>query len=95
MILRTKGPDRLPAGYQIVLYISMADADRVGVFYVESEWAGPAPAVLSHSALAELSLPPGGPALPSKAPRPPYAVVAPQGQVLPRAPGPSVSAWAA
>ncbi|XP_070260296.1 protein-arginine deiminase type-2 isoform X1 [Myotis yumanensis] len=36
MILRTKGPDRLPAGYEIVLYISMADSDRVGVFYVET-----------------------------------------------------------
>lgn len=37
MILRTKGPDRLPAGYEIVLYISMSDSDKVGVFYVESE----------------------------------------------------------
>lgn len=39
MILRTKGPDRLPAGYEIVLYISMSDSDKVGVFYVESEWS--------------------------------------------------------
>ena len=37
MILRTKGPDRLPVGYEIVLYISMTDSDKVGVFYVESE----------------------------------------------------------
>lgn len=37
MILRTKGPDHLPAGYEIVLYISMADSDKVGVFYVESK----------------------------------------------------------
>lgn len=37
MILRTKGPDRLPAGYEIVLYISVSDSDKVGVFYVESE----------------------------------------------------------
>lgn len=37
MILRTKGPDRLPAGYEIVLYISISDSDKVGVFYVESE----------------------------------------------------------
>lgn len=37
MILRTKGPDRLPAGYELVLYISIADSDKVGVFYVESE----------------------------------------------------------
>ncbi|XP_023600973.1 protein-arginine deiminase type-2 [Myotis lucifugus] len=40
MILRTKGPDRLPAGYEIVLYISMADSDRVGVFYVENPFFG-------------------------------------------------------
>lgn len=37
MILRTKGPDRLPAGYEMVLYISASDSDKVGVFYVESE----------------------------------------------------------
>lgn len=37
MILRTKGPDRLPAGYEIVLYIAMSDSDKVGVFYVESK----------------------------------------------------------
>lgn len=37
MILRTKGPDRLPAGHEMVLYISMSDSDKVGVFYVESE----------------------------------------------------------
>ncbi|KAG8506615.1 Protein-arginine deiminase type-2 [Galemys pyrenaicus] len=37
MILRTKGPDRLPAGYEMVLYLSMSDSDKVGVFYVESE----------------------------------------------------------
>ncbi|XP_008592496.1 PREDICTED: protein-arginine deiminase type-2, partial [Galeopterus variegatus] len=35
MILRTKGPDRLPIGYEMVLYISMSDSDKVGVFYVE------------------------------------------------------------
>uniref|UniRef100_A0A452V7N9 Peptidyl arginine deiminase 2 n=1 Tax=Ursus maritimus TaxID=29073 RepID=A0A452V7N9_URSMA len=40
MILRTKGPDRLPAGYEIVLYISMADSDKVGVFYVENPFFG-------------------------------------------------------
>lgn len=37
MILRTKGPDRLPAGYEMVLYIPVSDSDKVGVFYVESE----------------------------------------------------------
>ncbi|KAM9577783.1 LOW QUALITY PROTEIN: protein-arginine deiminase type-2-like [Trichechus inunguis] len=40
MILRTKGPDRLPAGYEIVLYISMSDSDKVGVFYVENLFFG-------------------------------------------------------
>ncbi|XP_054412139.1 protein-arginine deiminase type-2 isoform X2 [Pongo abelii] len=40
MILRTKGPDRLPAGYEIVLYISMSDSDKVGVFYVENPFFG-------------------------------------------------------
>ncbi|XP_025867799.1 protein-arginine deiminase type-2 [Vulpes vulpes] len=40
MILRTKGPDRLPAGYEIILYISMADSDKVGVFYVENPFFG-------------------------------------------------------
>ncbi|NP_001417649.1 protein-arginine deiminase type-2 isoform 2 [Bos taurus] len=36
MILRTKGPEHLPAGYEIVLYISMSDSDKVGVFCVET-----------------------------------------------------------
>uniref|UniRef100_A0A8C8XUW5 Peptidyl arginine deiminase 2 n=1 Tax=Panthera leo TaxID=9689 RepID=A0A8C8XUW5_PANLE len=40
MILRTKGPDRLPVGYEIVLYISMTDSDKVGVFYVENPFFG-------------------------------------------------------
>uniref|UniRef100_A0A2K5DE06 Peptidyl arginine deiminase 2 n=1 Tax=Aotus nancymaae TaxID=37293 RepID=A0A2K5DE06_AOTNA len=40
MILRTKGPDRLPAGYEMVLYISMSDSDKVGVFYVENPFFG-------------------------------------------------------
>ncbi|XP_053432901.1 protein-arginine deiminase type-2 [Nycticebus coucang] len=40
MILRTKGPDRLPAGYEITLYISMSDSDKVGVFYVENPFFG-------------------------------------------------------
>ena len=41
MILRTKGPEHLPAGYEIVLYISMSDSDKVGVFCVESEYPLP------------------------------------------------------
>lgn len=44
MILRTKGPEHLPAGYEIVLYISMSDSDKVGVFYVESECPSRPPA---------------------------------------------------
>ncbi|KAF6110510.1 peptidyl arginine deiminase 2 [Phyllostomus discolor] len=40
MILRTKGPDRLPAGYEIVLYINMSDSDKVGVFYVDNPFFG-------------------------------------------------------
>ncbi|XP_011361905.1 protein-arginine deiminase type-2 [Pteropus vampyrus] len=40
MILRTKGPDRLPAGHEMVLYISMSDSDKVGVFYVENPFFG-------------------------------------------------------
>uniref|UniRef100_A0A8C8E9S7 protein-arginine deiminase n=1 Tax=Otus sunia TaxID=257818 RepID=A0A8C8E9S7_9STRI len=34
MVLRTEGPPRLPRGYEIVLYIPVSDADKVGVFYV-------------------------------------------------------------
>ncbi|CAI9165657.1 unnamed protein product [Rangifer tarandus platyrhynchus] len=40
MILRTKGPEHLPAGYEIVLYISMSDSDKVGVFYAENPFFG-------------------------------------------------------
>uniref|UniRef100_A0A8C6A4S7 Protein-arginine deiminase type-2 n=1 Tax=Marmota marmota marmota TaxID=9994 RepID=A0A8C6A4S7_MARMA len=40
MVLRTKGPDRLPAGYEMVLYIAMGDSDKVGVFYVENPFFG-------------------------------------------------------
>uniref|UniRef100_A0A673T6Y0 Protein-arginine deiminase n=1 Tax=Suricata suricatta TaxID=37032 RepID=A0A673T6Y0_SURSU len=40
MVLRTKGPEQLPAGYEIVLYISMTDSDKVGVFYVENPFFG-------------------------------------------------------
>lgn len=70
MILRTKGPDHLPTGYEIVLYISMSDSDKVGVFYVESECPQPGPpAVPIQSVLSEIPL--GGPAPPSKAPQTP------------------------
>lgn len=37
MVLRTKGPQRLPRGYEIVLYIPVSDADKVGVFYMQSK----------------------------------------------------------
>lgn len=38
MILRTKGPERLPPGYEMVLYIPISDSDKVGVFYLQSKW---------------------------------------------------------
>lgn len=37
MVLRTKGPQRLPQGYEIILYIPISDADKVGVFHVQSK----------------------------------------------------------
>uniref|UniRef100_A0A8C3NXV7 protein-arginine deiminase n=1 Tax=Cyanoderma ruficeps TaxID=181631 RepID=A0A8C3NXV7_9PASS len=37
MVLRTEGPQRLPRGYEIVLSISVNDADKVGVFHVQSK----------------------------------------------------------
>lgn len=40
MILRTRGPEHLPAGYETVLYISMSDSDKVGVFCVENPFFG-------------------------------------------------------
>uniref|UniRef100_A0A452HEL2 Uncharacterized protein n=1 Tax=Gopherus agassizii TaxID=38772 RepID=A0A452HEL2_9SAUR len=40
MILRTEGPPRLPAGYEMVLYVPMSDSDKVGVFYVENPFFG-------------------------------------------------------
>ncbi|KFW93378.1 Protein-arginine deiminase type-2, partial [Phalacrocorax carbo] len=36
MVLRTEGPQHLPRGYEIILYIPVSDADKVGVFYVQS-----------------------------------------------------------
>uniref|UniRef100_A0A8C3V3H0 protein-arginine deiminase n=1 Tax=Catharus ustulatus TaxID=91951 RepID=A0A8C3V3H0_CATUS len=33
MVLRTEGPQRLPRGYEIVLSVSVSDADKVGVFH--------------------------------------------------------------
>lgn len=38
MILRIKGSEYFFVGYEIVFYIFMSDSDKVGVFYVESEW---------------------------------------------------------
>ncbi|NXE57691.1 PADI2 deiminase, partial [Casuarius casuarius] len=40
MVLRTEGPQRLPRGYEIVLYIPVSDADKVGVFYVQNPFFG-------------------------------------------------------
>uniref|UniRef100_A0A8C5TB88 Peptidyl arginine deiminase 2 n=1 Tax=Malurus cyaneus samueli TaxID=2593467 RepID=A0A8C5TB88_9PASS len=37
MVLRTEGPQRLPRGYEIVLSVSVHDADKVGVFHVQSK----------------------------------------------------------
>jgi len=37
MVLRTKGPQRLPRGYEIILHIPVSDTDKVGVFYVQSK----------------------------------------------------------
>lgn len=37
MVLRTEGPQRLPRGYEIVLYIPVSDADKVGVFHMQSK----------------------------------------------------------
>lgn len=69
MILRTKGPDHLPTGYEIVLYISMSDSDKVGVFYVESEC--PSLALLQFpSSQCSLRYPSGAQLLPLRLPRP-------------------------
>uniref|UniRef100_A0ACB8EE42 Protein-arginine deiminase type-2 n=1 Tax=Sphaerodactylus townsendi TaxID=933632 RepID=A0ACB8EE42_9SAUR len=40
MMLRTQGPDRLPPGYEMVLYIPMCDSDKVGVFYLQNPFFG-------------------------------------------------------
>nr|XP_060614758.1 protein-arginine deiminase type-2 [Anolis sagrei ordinatus] len=40
MMLRTQGPQRLPAGYEMVLYIPASDADNVGVFYLQNPFFG-------------------------------------------------------
>ncbi|XP_009067898.1 PREDICTED: protein-arginine deiminase type-2 [Acanthisitta chloris] len=40
MVLRTEGPQRLPRGYEIILYISVHDADKVGVFHVQNPFFG-------------------------------------------------------
>ncbi|XP_069805218.1 protein-arginine deiminase type-2 [Dendropsophus ebraccatus] len=34
MVLRIKGPEKLPAGYNLMLYISATDAPNLGVFYL-------------------------------------------------------------
>ncbi|KAL2296693.1 hypothetical protein Nmel_016029 [Mimus melanotis] len=40
MVLRTEGPQRLPRGYEIVLSVSVNDADNVGVFHVQNPFFG-------------------------------------------------------
>ncbi|KAL8198212.1 UNVERIFIED_CONTAM: hypothetical protein K2H54_001668 [Gekko kuhli] len=40
MVLRTQGPERLPPGYEMVLYIPMSDSDKVGVFYLQNPFFG-------------------------------------------------------
>ncbi|KFP08459.1 Protein-arginine deiminase type-2, partial [Calypte anna] len=40
MVLRTEGPQRLPRGYEIVLYVPVTDADKVGVFQVQNPFFG-------------------------------------------------------
>ncbi|XP_072833558.2 protein-arginine deiminase type-2 isoform X1 [Pogona vitticeps] len=40
MILRTQGPERLPRGYEMVLYIPLSDSDKVGVFYLQNPFFG-------------------------------------------------------
>ncbi|XP_063173389.1 protein-arginine deiminase type-2 [Candoia aspera] len=40
MVLRTQGPDRLPAGYEMVLYIPISDSNKVGVFYLQNPFFG-------------------------------------------------------
>lgn len=87
MILRTKGPDRLPAGYEIVLYISMADSDRVGVFYVESEWPRPSPRGPEPFS-AHRAAPPGIQLCHQRRPGLPYAVAAPAGAGATESPWP-------
>lgn len=32
MVLRTKGPAKLPEGYKLVLHINQSDADKIRVF---------------------------------------------------------------
>lgn len=39
MVLRTEGPQHLPRGYEIVLYVPVSDADKVGVFHVQSKFS--------------------------------------------------------
>ncbi|KAM9176123.1 protein-arginine deiminase type-2-like isoform 1-T1 [Mergus octosetaceus] len=40
MVLRTEGPQHLPRGYEIVLYVPVSDADKVGVFHVQNPFFG-------------------------------------------------------
>nr|XP_013043320.2 protein-arginine deiminase type-2-like isoform X2 [Anser cygnoides] len=40
MVLRTEGPQHLPRGYEIMLYVPVSDADKVGVFHVQNPFFG-------------------------------------------------------
>ncbi|XP_042687584.1 protein-arginine deiminase type-2 [Centrocercus urophasianus] len=40
MVLRIEGPQHLPRGYEIVLYVHMSDADKVGVFHMQNPFFG-------------------------------------------------------
>ncbi|CAH2318424.1 -arginine deiminase type-2 [Pelobates cultripes] len=37
MVLRTRGPEKLPAGYHLLLYISASDSENLGVFHCHSK----------------------------------------------------------
>uniref|UniRef100_A0A8C9FFB5 Protein-arginine deiminase n=1 Tax=Pavo cristatus TaxID=9049 RepID=A0A8C9FFB5_PAVCR len=40
MVLRIEGPQHLPRGYEIVLYVHVSDADKVGVFHMQNPFFG-------------------------------------------------------
>ncbi|XP_009994088.1 PREDICTED: protein-arginine deiminase type-2 [Chaetura pelagica] len=40
MVLRIEGPQRVPRGYEIVLYVPISNADKIGVFHVQNPFFG-------------------------------------------------------